>query len=214
MEAIQEHEVRVVSPTSVCGAGFSEASFERALRLKPHFVGCDGGSTDPGPDDLGTGTSVFTRCHQARSADQAQGRPAERDTLWNGIPSDEQRADRRRGAPSPDRRRHRPGDRGAPGQVNELLSEHQLADTGRVAHTGPRRELGFNRNPVGNLGITSNAVSEFAVFRFWKIPDNFVEPPLNIWRRFYPLDLIAEHEFAIVMHLVYLVLRLFLSTSS
>ncbi|GGE28414.1 hypothetical protein GCM10007276_02010 [Agaricicola taiwanensis] len=56
-----EDEVRVVSPSSVCGAGFSEASFERALSLKPHFIGCDGGSTDPGPNYLGTGKTVFTR---------------------------------------------------------------------------------------------------------------------------------------------------------
>lgn len=54
-------EVRVVSPSSVCGAGFIEASFERALSLKPHFIGCDGGSTDPGPAYLGTGASAFSR---------------------------------------------------------------------------------------------------------------------------------------------------------
>jgi hypothetical protein len=56
-----DREIRVVSPSSVCGAGFSEESFKRALSLKPHFIGCDGGSTDPGPAYLGNGTAVFAR---------------------------------------------------------------------------------------------------------------------------------------------------------
>ena len=54
-------EVRVVSPSSVCGAGLLESSLQRALSLKPHFIGCDGGSTDPGPAYLGTGGSAFSR---------------------------------------------------------------------------------------------------------------------------------------------------------
>jgi hypothetical protein len=34
---------------------------ERALSLKPHFIGCDAGFTDPGPAYLGTGKTVFSR---------------------------------------------------------------------------------------------------------------------------------------------------------
>jgi hypothetical protein len=52
-------EIRILAPTGVCGSGFSEASFETALSWKPHFIGCDAGSTDPGPEYLGTGRTAF-----------------------------------------------------------------------------------------------------------------------------------------------------------
>jgi len=74
--------------------------------------------------------------------------------------------------------------------------------------------LGFNRNPVGVLGITSNAVPELSVFSFRKISYDFVEPTLNIWRRFYPLDPIAKHEFAIVAHAIYMALKSIFTTAS
>jgi hypothetical protein len=54
-------EIRILSPTGVCGSGFLEASFEKALAWKPHFIGCDAGSTDPGPSHLGAGHSAFPR---------------------------------------------------------------------------------------------------------------------------------------------------------
>ena len=54
-------EIRILSPTGVCGSGFLEASFEKALALKPHFIGCDAGSTDPGPSHLGSGEAAFPR---------------------------------------------------------------------------------------------------------------------------------------------------------
>ena len=40
-------ELRILSPTGVCGSGFLEASFEKALAWEPHFIGCDAGSTRP-----------------------------------------------------------------------------------------------------------------------------------------------------------------------
>lgn len=52
-------EIRILAPTGVCGSGFSEQSFERALAQRPHFIGCDAGSTDPGPEYLGTGGTAF-----------------------------------------------------------------------------------------------------------------------------------------------------------
>ncbi|HEX6003273.1 MAG TPA: acyclic terpene utilization AtuA family protein [Burkholderiales bacterium] len=52
-------EIRILSPTGVCGSGFLESSFESALALEPHFIGCDGGSTDPGPEYLGSGRTAF-----------------------------------------------------------------------------------------------------------------------------------------------------------
>jgi hypothetical protein len=54
-------EIRILSPTGVCGSGFLESSFEKALAWQPHFIGCDAGSTDPGPAHLGTGEAAFPR---------------------------------------------------------------------------------------------------------------------------------------------------------
>ena len=53
--------MRVISATGVCGSGFSEHSLEAGLARKPDFIGCDAGSTDPGPAPLGTGTTAFPR---------------------------------------------------------------------------------------------------------------------------------------------------------
>jgi hypothetical protein len=52
-------EVRILSATGVCGSGFVESSFEKGLSQKPTFIGCDAGSTDPGPEYLGEGTTAF-----------------------------------------------------------------------------------------------------------------------------------------------------------
>ncbi len=54
-------EIRVLAPTGVCGSGFQETSFAQALAQKPHFIGCDAGSTDPGPSHLGGGHAAFPR---------------------------------------------------------------------------------------------------------------------------------------------------------
>ena len=54
-------EVRVLSATGVCGSGFKESSIAAGMARKPHFIGCDAGSTDPGPAPLGTGTPAFPR---------------------------------------------------------------------------------------------------------------------------------------------------------
>ena len=56
-----DDETRVLSPTGVCGSGFLESSFEDALAQRPHFIGCDAGSTDPGPTYLGTGRAAFPK---------------------------------------------------------------------------------------------------------------------------------------------------------
>ena len=54
-------ELRILAPSGVCGSGFLETTFERALALQPHFMGCDAGSTDPGPSHLGSGSAAFPR---------------------------------------------------------------------------------------------------------------------------------------------------------
>lgn len=56
-----DNEIRVLSPTGVCGSGFLVSSFEKALSQRPHYIGCDAGSTDPGPTYLGTGRAAFPR---------------------------------------------------------------------------------------------------------------------------------------------------------
>src|SRR3954466_797963 len=61
MASTDETKIRILAPTGVCGSGFSEESFERGLANKPHFIGCDGGSTDPGPSHLGNGEPAFPR---------------------------------------------------------------------------------------------------------------------------------------------------------
>lgn len=52
-------EIRVLAPTAVTGSGFLESSFEQGLAQKPHFIGADAGSTDPGPEFLGSGATAF-----------------------------------------------------------------------------------------------------------------------------------------------------------
>jgi hypothetical protein len=49
--------IRALAPTGVLGSGFLESSFKEGLRRKPHFIGSDAGSTDPGPSPLGAGTT-------------------------------------------------------------------------------------------------------------------------------------------------------------
>ena len=42
-------EIRVLAATGVCGSGFRQTSLDEAMRRQPHGIGCDCGSTDPGP---------------------------------------------------------------------------------------------------------------------------------------------------------------------
>lgn len=58
----QELECRVIAPTGCLGYGFSSDDFVDAVEeFKPHFVGVDAGSTDPGPYYLGEGISFTSR---------------------------------------------------------------------------------------------------------------------------------------------------------
>ena len=59
MIRIDNDEVRILSATGVCGSGFVESSFEKGLSQSPTFIGCDAGSTDPGPEYLGAGHTAF-----------------------------------------------------------------------------------------------------------------------------------------------------------
>lgn len=57
-------EIVALAPTEIVGAGFSLESFERGLQANPDFIGCDAGSSDAGPFDLGSGE---TTSHDLRS---------------------------------------------------------------------------------------------------------------------------------------------------
>lgn len=54
------NEVRILSATGILGSGFKEETLKRAMRLEPHFIGADSGSTDPGPHYLGSGDTLFS----------------------------------------------------------------------------------------------------------------------------------------------------------
>ncbi|HYC44457.1 MAG TPA: acyclic terpene utilization AtuA family protein [Burkholderiales bacterium] len=53
-------EIRILSATGILGSGFKEETLQRAMRLEPHFIGADSGSTDPGPHYLGSGDTLFS----------------------------------------------------------------------------------------------------------------------------------------------------------
>lgn len=61
MNGTKPRGVRVISATGVCGSGFQESSLNAGLSRDPHFIGCDAGSTDPGPGPLGNGSTAFPR---------------------------------------------------------------------------------------------------------------------------------------------------------
>lgn len=59
-------EVRMVSTSGILGYGFPESSLQAALALKPHMIGVDGGSSDPGPHYLGSGKTLNSRLAMKR----------------------------------------------------------------------------------------------------------------------------------------------------
>lgn len=50
----------LVSATGMLGSGFRADSLDKALALGARMIGCDAGSTDPGPGPLATGTCMFS----------------------------------------------------------------------------------------------------------------------------------------------------------
>ena len=53
-------ELRILAPNGVCGSGFLETTFEKALALQPHFMGCDA-ARPIRPEHLGGGHAAFPR---------------------------------------------------------------------------------------------------------------------------------------------------------
>jgi hypothetical protein len=54
-------EMNLFSASGILGYGFPEASLVEGLRRGPHMLGCDAGSTDPGPHYLGAGKPFVSR---------------------------------------------------------------------------------------------------------------------------------------------------------
>ena len=54
------NEIRILSATGMLGSGFREDTLQRAMALRPDFIGVDSGSTDPGPYYLGSGETHFS----------------------------------------------------------------------------------------------------------------------------------------------------------
>ncbi|MBY0339182.1 MAG: DUF1446 domain-containing protein [Acetobacteraceae bacterium] len=51
----------MLSTSGILGYGFAEESLRIGMGREPHVIGADGGSTDPGPHYLGSGTSFCAR---------------------------------------------------------------------------------------------------------------------------------------------------------
>lgn len=62
----KDSEVRMMSASGILGYGFPEASLNTALERKPHMIGVDGGSSDPGPHYLGSGKTLNSRLAMKR----------------------------------------------------------------------------------------------------------------------------------------------------
>lgn len=51
-------EIRIVSVNGMLGYGYELESLKAGIAVQPHLMGCDAGSTDPGPYYLGSGNSL------------------------------------------------------------------------------------------------------------------------------------------------------------
>lgn len=74
-------EVRMMSASGILGYGFPESSLNAALARKPHMIGVDGGSSDPGPHYLGSGKTLNSRMAMKRDLSLLL-----RGAIANGIP--------------------------------------------------------------------------------------------------------------------------------
>ncbi|MFC7908466.1 acyclic terpene utilization AtuA family protein [Streptomyces nigra] len=66
MDNERAHQIKVLAPTGMLGAGFPEATVERGLALGADVISVDGGSTDSGPHYLGASQPKTTRAAVAR----------------------------------------------------------------------------------------------------------------------------------------------------
>ena len=59
-------EYRLLSTSGLLGYGFPEETLKAGMARKPHMIGVDGGSTDPGPHYLGSGKCLNSRMAMKR----------------------------------------------------------------------------------------------------------------------------------------------------
>ena len=59
----------LVSATGMLGSGFRAESLDKAIALGARMIGCDAGSTDPGPGPLATGTCMFSKAAVKRDTE-------------------------------------------------------------------------------------------------------------------------------------------------
>jgi hypothetical protein len=59
----------LVSATGMLGSGFRAESLDKAISLGARMIGCDAGSTDPGPGPLATGTCMFSKAAVKRDTE-------------------------------------------------------------------------------------------------------------------------------------------------
>lgn len=71
----------LVSATGMLGSGFRAESIDKALSLGARMIGCDAGSTDPGPGPLATGCCMFSKAAVKRDTEIMMAR-----ALKAGVP--------------------------------------------------------------------------------------------------------------------------------
>ena len=59
----------LVAATGMLGSGFRAESLDQAVSLGARMIGCDAGSTDPGPGPLATGTCMFAKAAVKRDTE-------------------------------------------------------------------------------------------------------------------------------------------------
>src|SRR6516165_1530274 len=59
----------LVSATGMLGSGFRAESLDKAISLGARMIGCDAGSTDPGPGPLATGACMFSKAAVRRDTE-------------------------------------------------------------------------------------------------------------------------------------------------
>ena len=59
----------LVSATGMLGSGYRAESLDKAIAAGARMIGCDAGSTDPGPGPLATGTCMFSKAAVKRDTE-------------------------------------------------------------------------------------------------------------------------------------------------
>src|SRR5713226_10468217 len=59
----------LVSATGMLCSGYRAESLDKAIELGARMIGCDAGSTDPGPGPLATGTCMFAKAAVKRDTE-------------------------------------------------------------------------------------------------------------------------------------------------